>query len=224
MYFFHMKKFHFRLEKKPYLQQSSQEELTVKYKYIGGQYGEVDWILNNGTSQNQLVGLVRGAILNINNQKYTIPEYLFGRAFGDVYFLLGASQYLTDLKNIPLYTLAVYNKKTIGFVFQIPPKTSLVVPEYGFNGLQSISAYLVPVKISSEKPEMFISIYDYAEVLQYYSEAGQNYGFLPDPYAFNSYVVSADNLGYEFHERTILPIPNEWINLADKIISLFKKL
>jgi len=217
-----MKKFHLRITNKPFVTNNTKQGLSVSYTYNGGQYGEIIWHLENGTDQQKLVGLVRGATLNVNGNEEIIPPYLFGRAFGDVYFLLGASQFLNDLSSIPLYTLAVYNNDTIGFVFSIPPHSTLNVPEYGFIGLQSVTANLVPVKVASSSPHMFISIYDYGEVLQYYLESGNNYGFLPDPYAFTSYIVEAQNIGVSFHERVILPIPQKWINFADEIINLFK--
>lgn len=222
---------HMRKEAKPYANNVTTEtcpngeELCVTMQYVGGQYGEVIWKMINLTDKVQYVGLVRGAIL----QNASVPEYLFGRAFGDVYYLLGASEFIYDTNEIPLYSLAVYNGNTIGFVFQIPPKSVLNVPEYGFIGLQSYTARLVEVKF--EPPRVWAIAYSPSEYLEYYSEAGVNYGALPPAYIVKSVLAKASNLGYSFHERIVLEIPNQWVEEGIKLgqefenfISLLKRL
>ena len=201
------------------------DSLCVTMQYIGGSEGEVIWQLTNATDKEKLVALVRGATLNINGQNIEIPEYLFGRAFAEVYFNLGISDFGSseDAFSTP-YTLAVYNGNTVGFVFLIKPKTTIHIPEYGFTNLVSYKAYLLPVTLTHEK--LFIDIYDYTEVIQYESQTGINLGYVPDPIAFKSVVAEAptDKLGYSFDERTLLPIPTQWLNTADEVANFINKI
>jgi len=199
--------------------------LCVSMTYVGGQYGEVIWNLTNSTDQTQYVGLVRGATLNINGQDVQIPEYLFGRAFAEVYFNVGLSQFGIEANDFANpYTLAVYNDNTIGFVFQLNPNTTIHVPEYGFTNLVSYTARLVPVKLGSVK--LFLDFYDYAEVIHYENQSGVNLGYLPDPIAFKSMVVEAppNELGYSFGERVLFSIPEVLLNPVSYVDSLIQKL
>jgi len=199
--------------------------LCVTMNYIGGQYGEVIWNLTNATDQTQYVGLVRGATLNINGQNVQIPEYLFGRAFAEVYFNVGLSKFGVEPDDFATpYTLAVYNGNTIGFVFKLDPNTTIHVPEYGFTNLVSYTARLVPVKLDSVK--LFLDFYDYSEVIQYENQSGVNLGYLPDPIAFKSMVVEAppNELGYSFGERVLFSIPEVLLNPASYLDSLIQKL
>lgn len=194
---------------------TQENKLYVTATYVGGNEGKVIWNLVNGTDELKLVGLVRGADLETG----TVPEYLFGRAFGDVYYLLGMSTYLKDLQNIPMYTLAVYNDQTIGFVFAIPPKEVVKVPEYGFIGLKSYTARLIEVK--PKKLGTYLILYNPEEYLIYYNELGQNLGVLPAVYMTSSYNVEAENLGYSFHERLVIKVPKLAIDMG-RLINFLK--
>lgn len=199
--------------------------LCVAATYNGGSEGEIIWRLTNGTDAVKYVALVRGATLQINGQEVSIPAYLFGRAFPEVYFNEGMSVFGTkDSSFANLYTLAVYNDETIGFVFALPPQTTVSVPEYGFINLVKYDAKLVPVELGEDK--LFVDIYNYSEVIEYESEIGQNLGYLPDPIAFKSMVVTAprSELGYSFHERVLLPIPYQWLETADTVARAIEKL
>ena len=68
---------------------------------------EVQWVLVNKTYDTKYVSLLRGAVLEIQGQTYSIPEYIFGNAFADVYFANDLSSYISNLNDIPLYSLAV---------------------------------------------------------------------------------------------------------------------
>ena len=209
--------FHVKKEAKPYVKALVNEscpegqEVCVQGQYVGGQYGEMIWQLINVTDKTKLVGLVRGATV----EGEVIPPYLFGRAFGDVYYLLGMSEFLYDVGNVPLYTLAVYNEKTIGFVFAIPPRSVLNVPEYGFVDMTSYEAKLVPVEVKDE--HVYAIAYSPSEYLQYYEEIGQNLGVLPPAYVVKSYEVDANDLGFSFHERVVLEVPNQWVEEGVKL-------
>ncbi len=99
---------------------------------------EVQWVLVNKTYDTKYVSLLRGAVLEIQGQTYAIPKYIFGNAFADVYFANGLSSYINNLNDVPLYSLAVLKdssgKSIVGFVFVLPPKGVIIVPEYGFVG------------------------------------------------------------------------------------------
>jgi len=200
-------------------------KLCVEGEYVGGQYGEMIWVMHNSTNKTQYAGLIRGATV----QGEQIPEYLFGRAFGDVYYLLGMSEFIYTTENIPLYSLAVYNGNTIGFVFAIPPMSVLKVPEYGFIDMTSYKARLVTVNFEGLKT--WAIAYSPSEYLQYYAELGQNLGILPPAYIVQSLEAKAVDIGYSFHERVIMEIPKQWIdegiklgNEIENIISKIKKL
>jgi len=204
------------------VEQTNEDKLRVTATYVGGQYGKIVWNLINGTNDVEFVGLVRGADLNVNGQILEIPQYLYGRAFGDVYYLLGMSTYLTNLTDVPLYTLAVYNNETIGFVFALPPKSVIHVPEYGFTGLVNYRAKLVEVK--PKQLGTYVVIYSPEEYLMYYEQLGQNLGILPLVYMVHSYNVESGSIGYGFHERVILKVPQSWINFAVDLTRLVGKI
>ena len=219
--------FHMRKSSKIYVDSETGNcsDTCVTMKYVGGSEGEVIWNLINATKQVQYVALVRGATIKYNGNNVEIPPYLFGRAFGEVYFNVGLSTFGDDDNAFETpYTLAVYNDNTIGFVFAIPPSSAIHVPEYGFVDLVSYNAYLLPVKLTTAK--LFADIYDYSEVIQYESQTGINLGYLPDPIAFKSIVADApqDKLGYSFHERILLPIPEQWLETADTVAKFIQKL
>ena len=238
---------HMRKGSKPYVtpapqcnQLTQNEGLCITGKYVGGQYGEMIWQLTNTSDKYRYVGLVRGATLCVDGSNentsvgsntgsvggntpntqcqstITIPDYLFGRAFGDVYYLLGMSQFATSPSDISLYTLAVY-ENTIGFVFALPPRSTLNVPEYGFKNLVSYNAYLVEVELS-DKPSMYAVIYSPTEYLAYYDEIGEYLGALPPAYIVNSITAYAKAyIGASFNERIVLRVPEQWLTEAVKL-------
>jgi len=205
----------------------SNGELELSYTYDQSQ-GRVDWIMQNLTDKVQYVTLLRGATLEINGQTGTIPNYLFGDAFAEVYFANGLSSYITDLNNIPLYSLAFVtihgdpSSTQVAFVFQLPPKGTVVAPEYGFVNLKDITGELVPV--TAEYASNAIVIYDYAEIFEYGQEAGVNVHAPPDPYVVYSYLFKTDRLGYPVTPRTIIPIFKESTNIISDIIGFLNTL
>jgi len=202
-------------------------ELKLSYTYDQSQ-GRVDWIMQNLTDKVQYVTLLRGATLEINGQTGTIPSYLFGDAFAEVYFANSLSGYITDLNNVPLYSLAfvsIYGhpfSTRVAFVFQLPPNGTVVAPEYGFVNLKDITGELVPVIPGNAFN--FIVIYDYAEIFEYEQEAGVNVRAPPDPYVVYSYLFKTDNLGYPVTPRTIIPISKEDTNIISDIVGFLNKL
>ncbi|CAJ31734.1 hypothetical protein AFV8_gp57 [Betalipothrixvirus puteoliense] len=201
------------------------DSLALYYLYNPSQC-EVIWIFVNKTSERKLVSLLRGAVLNINGQQYAVPEYIFGNAFADVYFGNGASTYINDLNDIPLYSLAILrppsNRLTVGFVFSLPPNSVVCVPEYGFVNLVSLSGRLIEVKPGSIN--LYAIIYDYAEVIEYEQEAGITVASPPDPYAVFSYCFSIDEVGTVVTPRVIIEIPQTDVKIANDIINFFKKI
>jgi len=186
---------------------------------------EVQWILVNKTYEKKFVSLLRGAVLEINGVSYPIPKYIFGEAFADVYFANHLSLYINDLNDVPLYSLAVLKTPSgfsvIGFVFALPPKGVLVVPEYGFVGLKSLEAELLEVK--PENLNLYVIIYDYAEVLEYEIQTGLKVQAPPDPYAVFSYQFKIDDVGTVVTPRIILEIPQSDVNIILTIIHDIKK-
>ena len=191
---------------------------------------EVQWILVNKTYDKKYVSLLRGAVLEIQGRTYAVPKYVFGNAYADVYFANSLSSYINNLNEVPLYSLAILKSHSgqsiIGFVFALPPKGILIVPEYGFVGLKSIEAELLEVK--PENLNLYVVIYDYAEVLEYEQESGVSVQAPPDPYAVFSYQFRIDNVGTVVTPRVILEIPQSDVNfivtLIDDIKKFFHKL
>jgi len=187
---------------------------------------EVQWILVNKTYEKKYVSLLRGAVLEIQGQTYAIPKYIFGNAYGDIYFANGLSSYISNLNEIPIYSLAILKapsgQSIIGFVFALPPKGVLVVPEYGFVGLQSLEAELE--EVSPESLNLYVIIYDYAEVIEYEQQTGLQVQAPPDPYAVFSYQFKIDNVGTVITPRVILEIPQTDVNFVTALIHDIKKL
>ena len=201
------------------------DKLALYYTYDPSQ-GEVDWIMQNNSNSSILVSLLRDAELNINGQTYTIPDYLFGNAFAEVYFANNLSNFITDLNNIPLYSLAIvgnnYGTRTIAFVFQIPPNSIIIAPEYGFNGLQNIDGQLLEANPINQN--LFGIIYDFSEIIEYEYQTGINVNYPPDPYIVQSYQFLIDNLGQIMTQRLILEIPESDINTVKSLVSDFQKV
>jgi len=202
-------------------------ELKLSYTYDQSQ-GRIDWIMQNLTDKVQYVTLLRGAVLEVNGQTGTIPEYLFGDAFAEVYFANGLSRFITDLNDIPLYSLAFvstngYSSSTqIAFVFKLPPKGTVIAPEYGFVNLKDVTGKLVPVTVVDTFN--FIIIYDYTEIFEYEQEANTNVHAPPDPYAVYSYLFKTDELGYPITPRVVIRIFKEDTNLLSEIMIFLNKL
>jgi len=175
--------------------------------------------------EKKFVSLLRGAVLEVDGVLYPIPKYIFGNAFADVYFANHLSLYINDLNNVPLYSLAILKapsgQSTVGFVFVLPPKGVLLVPEYGFVGLKSLEAELLEVK--PENLNLYIIIYDYAEVLEYEAQSGLKVQAPPDPYAVFSYQFKIDDVGTVVTPRVILEIPQSDVNIILTIIHDIKK-
>jgi len=187
--------------------------------------GEVQWVLVNKTYDKKYVSLLRGAVLQIQGQTYSIPEYIFGNAFADVYFANDLSSYINNLNDVPLYSLAILKSPSgqsiVGFVFVLPPKGVIIVPEYGFVGLQSLEAELL--EVNPENLNLYVIIYDYAEIIEYEEEAGVQVQAPPDPYVVSSYQFNISNIGTVMTPRVILEIPQSDVNIVTTIIDDIKK-
>ncbi|ACB37297.1 hypothetical protein AFV9_gp63 [Betalipothrixvirus uzonense] len=197
-------------------------ELALYYVY-SVYYGEVDWIFVNKTDKPKYVSLLRGAEIRINGNNVSIPSYIFGDAFAEVYFANSLSSFITDLKNIPLYSLAILSDGShsqIGFVFYLPPNGVVLAPEYGFYCLQSLNGELL--EVSPQQLNLYAIIYDYAEIVEYEQQSGINVTAPPDPYAVFSYTFSIPKLGYPVTPRVILEIPQSDVNVVESLISDFK--
>jgi len=188
--------------------------------------GEVQWVLVNKTYDKKYVSLLRGAVLQIQGQTYSIPKYIFGNAFADVYFANDLSSYVSNLNEIPLYSLAVLKDNSgqsiVGFVFALSPKGVIIVPEYGFVGLKSLEAELE--EVSPENMNLYAIIYDYAEIIEYEQEAGVQVQSPPDPYAVFSYQFKINDVGTVVTPRVILEIPQSDVNIVNTLINDVKKL
>jgi len=142
-----------------------------------------------------------------------------------VYFGNGLSSYISNLNDIPLYSLAVLrdssNKSIVGFVFSLPPKGVLIVPEYGFYGLQSLEAELL--EVSPGNLNLYVIIYDYAEIIEYEQQTGLQVQAPPDPYAVFSYQFNISDVGTVVTSRVILEIPQSDVNFVNTLINDIKK-
>jgi len=201
------------------------DKLALYYNYNSFQ-GKVDWIMQNKTNSPILVSLLRGGILSENNQMYTIPNYLFGNAFAEVYFANELSSFITNLQNIPLYSLAIvrdkYYDRTIAFVFQIPANSVIIAPEYGFTGLQSLFGELLEVTPINQN--LFTIVYDFAEIIEYEYQSGTLVNYPPDPYIVQSFEFLIDKLGEIMTPRLILEIPETDINTVKSLVSDIQKI
>jgi len=179
----------------------------------------------NKTNTTLYISLLRGASLNINGQNATVPSYVFGNAFAEVYFANGLSSYINDLNNIPLYSLAILKSSSgqtiVGFVFALPPNGVISAPEYGFVGLQSLNGQLLEVTPGSDN--LYAIIYDYAEILEYEQEAGVQVQAPPDPYAVYSYQFSINDIGTIVTSRMIFEVPQSDVNAITGLINDIKK-
>jgi len=204
------------------LYQDSKVALYYTYDYYQGQ---VTWIMVNKTNTTLYVSLLRGAELNIDGQNATVPSYIFGNAFSEVYFANGLSSYINDLNNIPLYSLAVLKTPSgqtiIGFVFALPPNSVISAPEYGFVGLQSLNGQLL--EVTPENDNLYVIIYDYAEIMEYEQEAGVQVQAPPDPYAIYSYQFNISDVGTVITPRVIFKVPQGDVNVITGLINDIKK-
>jgi len=204
------------------LYQDSKVALYYTYDYYQGQ---VTWIMVNKTNTTLYVSLLRGASLNINGQNATVPSYVFGNAFAEVYFANGLSSYINDLNNIPLYSLAVLKSPSgqtiVGFVFALPPNSVVSAPEYGFVGLQSLNGQLL--EVTPENDNLYAIIYDFVEIMEYEQEAGVQVQAPPDPYAVYSYQFSISDIGTVVTPRVIFKVPQSDVNAITGLINDIKK-
>jgi len=204
------------------LYQDSEVALYYTYDYYQGQ---VTWIMVNKTDTTLYVSLLRGASLNINGQNATVPSYVFGNAFAEVYFANGLSSYINDLNNIPLYSLAVLKSPSgqtiVGFVFALPPNSVVSAPEYGFIGLQSLNGQLL--EVTPENDNLYAIIYDFVEIMEYEQEAGVQVQAPPDPYAVYSYQFSISDIGTIVTPRVIFKVPQSDVNVITGLINDIKK-
>ena len=198
---------------------SDNNGLILKYKLYPN--GEVIWVMENTTNQDQYVILLRGATF----AEGTVPMYIFGDAFAEIYYANGLSQFITSLDNIPLYSLGIIqygNRYYIGFVFYLKAKSTLYVPEYGFNNVQSLSGQLIPVQPQGN--DLFVILYNYTEKYWYEQESGINVNMPPDPYAVQSYLFTAINppnvQPWNPTWRVIFQLPNNLLNVINDLTQL----
>ena len=108
---------------------SNPTQPTLTYQWVSD--NEIEWVIDNPTDQTLYTGIYRNG-------------YPFGNAFTEVYLRNGATniwetpEQNTD-ENSP-YRIAFVSASTgtlnvifPAFVFKVPPKTKLSVPEYGFS-------------------------------------------------------------------------------------------
>jgi len=195
---------------------SNNNGLVLKYKLCP--CGEVIWIMENNTDNDQYVILLRGATF----PEGKVPQYIFGDAFAEVYYANGVSQFITSLADIPIYSLAVIqynNNYYIGFVFYIKAHSTLCVPEYGFINVQSLCGQLIPVQ--PQGGNLFVILYNYSEKFYYEEESGINVNMPPDPYAVQSYLFTAVNppntIPWSATWRVIFQLPPNLINAINTL-------
>jgi len=198
---------------------SNNNGLVLKYQLCP--CGEVIWIMENDTDQDQYVILLRGATF----PQGEVPMYIFGDAFAEVYYANQLSQFITSLDNIPLYSLAIIqygNRHYLGFVFYLKAHSTLYVPEYGFNNVQSLTGMLIPVQPQGN--DLFVILYNYTEKYWYEQESGINVNMPPDPYAVQSYLFTAINppdvQPWNPTWRVIFQLPNSLVNVINDLTKI----
>ncbi|WHA35230.1 hypothetical protein SSRV2_ORF55 [Saccharolobus shibatae rod virus 2] len=178
---------------------TSSGQATLSYEYVGGSEGEVRWIIDNPTSSNLYASILRGATL----QGYQVPDYLFGDAYAEVYLANGLSSFVKNLNSIPVYSLALVDGQ-VAFVFLVPPGKRLVVPEYGFIGLQEMTYELVPLTVQGIG--WFLVFYDPFEIINYDMQLGTLVKPYFDPYVTKTYTFYGGKIGYPVTTRKIFTI------------------
>ena len=136
---------------------------------------EVEWIISNPTDQTIYASIWR------NN-------YVFGSAFAEVYIRNGATELWEDTSqettNEMPYRIGLVNNPyypTLAFVFKVPPKSTLYIPEYGFSQQEPPQDYqLIPVTPGS-KISVLVA-YDPMLPVIYTLQAGEPVLSMPSPY------------------------------------------
>jgi len=162
----------------------------------------VDWFIENRTNEDKYVSLYRGAILN----GVSIPFYILGSEFAEVYFVRNESRFITSLADLRSQALAVLDDGTrlqIGAVFYLPARGVIQVTEFGYKGVEQLGGEVFEVKVMDA--DLFAVFYDYGEVIDYTTRYGHAISPPYDPYAISSLRFSIPTIGYMPTFRHIVP-------------------
>lgn len=203
----------------------SEGGLSLAFKQLNDNYGGVTWRITNSNSTSQTVVLVRGATIKYQGQEVSVPQYVFGDAYAEVYYANQLSGFVQNLSAISLYTLAVLNmsngSQQLGFVFQVPGNSAIEFNEYGFTDLVSMTGYVSPVTPASAT--LYLVFYDYSEILDYEAQTNYYVSAPSDPYAVYSYAFNTTIDVQPIMTRVILAISQDFVNLGKNIASLLGK-
>jgi len=167
---------------KPSISSYSNNDVSLTPQYQGC---TVNWIINNGTSQTKYFVIYRGATF----PNFTIGPYPFGNAYWVDYAgqIQGqtVSYPITSLNNIQPYSLGMINNSFIAFVFQVPPNSSLTVPEGGFSGATQLMYMLVEVTPDNLYP--YIVFWQLQQYFDYVLQTGYSVVPVSYPYVASMY-------------------------------------
>ena len=107
-------------------------------------------------------------------------------------------------------------------MFYLKAHSTLYVPEYGFNNVQSLTGMLIPVQPQGN--DLFVILYNYTEKYWYEQESGINVNMPPDPYAVQSYLFTAINppdvQPWNPTWRVIFQLPNSLVNVINDLTKI----
>ena len=160
----------------------SSNPVTVTFKPTSIQ-GVIAWVLTNNTNSPVLAALVRGASCpQGNGSAILVPPYVFGGAYWANYIYLGVKFQVPPFSpDVRLGLIASPNGVQMGFVFYIPPNSSVVVDEEVFN---CTPTDYYPVLLEYVETRSALIGYDPKLILGYPSP-----GYLPNPKLFHNVPV-----------------------------------
>ena len=161
----------------------SSNPVTVTFKPTSIR-GVIAWVITNNGSSPVLTALVRGATCPTGNgSAVLIPDYVFGSAYWSNYIRLGVKFQVPPFtpSETRLGLITSPNQAQIGFVFYVPPGSSVVVDEEVFNCTPT-DYYPVILEYVETRPVLLG--YDPKLILGYPSP-----GFLPNPKLFHNVPV-----------------------------------
>ncbi|AXQ00110.1 hypothetical protein SFV1gp28 [Sulfolobus filamentous virus 1] len=178
-----------RLEKVKVEQSQGTGNPSLSFQWLD--QNDIEWIIDNPTQSEIYVSILRNG-------------YVFGSAFAEVYIGNGyvdlwtdKSQSTSDSNPYRMAVLSSNNFKNIVFVFKVPPKTVLHVPEGGFSQQNPPADYSL-INVTPSSLKSYLVAYDPVLPMAYILQTGNVVLSMPDPYPLTV---------YEFTSNVNLPNP-----------------
>ena len=190
---------------------SLENEKFASYYIYYEKEGMVNWLIENKTDEDKYVSLYRGTVL----KDHTIPFYILGSEFAEVYFAKNESSFINSLGDLRLHTLAILHDGSysqIGAVFYLPARGVIRIPEFGYEDLEQLIGEVLEVKCVGL--DFSLVFYDYTEITDYGHKI-----FPPhDPYAIETLKFFIHKIGWMPTYRYIVPV-KEFVHGEHNIIT-----